>query len=605
MNPSEGSNQSPFAREQRDEGAPTLPPAPPVTAVELADLLMSGKVKEFNDRRGRGPYKFEGLKFKRLDLQGVVLDSCRFENCEFTSCTLTKASLVRTTFLLTKIEDSNFEGVNGARSEFQNCTIARTPFRNSDLTFSRYSLTSFLWTYFERSHLAGAYFERCDVHTTEFKRVNAQGLMMRQCQMVEVNFTGAHLKEGEFLRTNAIHANFDCANLVHCRFEASWWGGDFSAQEAYLSAGALTAAMFDSTTWDGGAVLRSANVNEPPPAGVFESLAPEKVSLKELMNGIPGTDQKLYDDALARLSALVGLAEVKTEVQELAAILLINRQREAMGLSTLHGTLHYVFSGPPGTGKSTVARILGDVLKSLGYLSKGQFVETDRAGLVGRYLGETAVKTKAAVEKAVGGVLFIDEAYSLTLREQQDPYGQEAVATLLKIMEDKRSDLVVIAAGYDNKMEQFINSNPGLQSRFANRVKFRSLDAKSLTDVFVDLMTASSYVTDGDTLTAVSQMCEMIREKEGEAFGNARTVRNVFEKMARLQAARLVREGGAPDIARFKTLKFEDLPTQGLLNISVERFRQMVDWSQPSSHATDFSARIDPDLGFEGDHFAN
>jgi SpoVK/Ycf46/Vps4 family AAA+-type ATPase len=276
-----------------------------------------------------------------------------------------------------------------------------------------------------------------------------------------------------------------------------------------------------------------------------------------------------------------------------------------MGLSTHTGTLHYVFSGPPGTGKTTVARILGDVLKSLGYLSKGHFVETDRAGLVGRYLGETAVKTKAAVEKAIGGVLFIDEAYALTPDEQQDIYAQEAVSTLLKIMEDKRTDLVVIAAGYDSEMERFIKYNPGLQSRFANRMKFRSLDAKSLTEVFVDLMNTSSYVTDQDTLTALSQMFGMIREKQGGEFGNARAVRNVFDKMIRLQSARLVKEAGEPDITRFNTLTFEDLPTKEFLNITVERFRQMVDKDQALPYEADLGVFIDPKLGFKGYHFPN
>jgi stage V sporulation protein K len=605
MNPSEGTEPTPTPREQRDEIAPSLPPAPPVTETELADLLANGKVAEFNERRGRGPYKFQGLKFKGLDLQGVILDFCEFENCEFRSCSLTKASLLKATFLKTLIQDSNLDGLGGEKSKFQQCTIIRSPFRNSELGSSQFSQTKFSWANFAGSRMDDATLERCIILNGDFEKINAPKLAVLQCRMEGVTFAGAHLKEAHFIQINTVDAKFQAAHLIGCRFGGSWFEGAFSAEGAFISSGALTSSMFPSVTWDSGAVLNSVNVNQPPVPGVFESLAPEKVTVKELINGMPGTDKELYEGALARLSALVGLDEVKNEVQELAAVLRVNRQREAMGLSTHTGTLHYVFSGPPGTGKTTVARILGDVLKSLGYLSKGHFVETDRAGLVGRYLGETAVKTKAAVEKAIGGVLFIDEAYALTPDEQQDIYAQEAVSTLLKIMEDKRTDLVVIAAGYDSEMERFIKYNPGLQSRFANRMKFRSLDAKSLTEVFVDLMNTSSYVTDQDTLTALSQMFGMIREKQGGEFGNARAVRNVFDKMIRLQSARLVKEAGEPDITRFNTLTFEDLPTKEFLNITVERFRQMVDKDQALPYEADLGVFIDPKLGFKGYHFPN
>jgi stage V sporulation protein K len=594
MNPSEGTKQTPNPQEQRDESVPALPARPPATEVELADLLLTGKVMEFNSLRGQGPYTFKGSIFKNMDLQGVNLDFCHFQECEFQRCALTKASLRATTFWKTHIQDSNLDGLVAGNSKFHQCFISDSPIRNSDLRGSEFCASIFLGVSFSGSLMGQSVFERCEIKTGALEKINAPKMKVVMCSVKDVSFSGAHLRDGDFRQSRIEDANLQGANLVGCNFNASRWEGTFVADGAFLTRGALSATMFHPSTWRMGALLNQVNVDGTPPAEVFESLTPTEVAIKVLIHGTPGTDQILYDDALLRLSALVGLDEVKSEVRELAAFLCINRQREALGLSTHKGALHYVFAGPPGTGKTTVARILGDVLKSLGYLSKGQFVETNRADLVGRFMGETAVKTTAAVQRAVGGVLFIDEAYALTPGSEQDTYAQEAVSTLLKIMEDKRHDLVVIVAGYDNQMERFIRCNPGLVSRFANRLRFRSLEAKALTDVFVGLMKASSYVTDADTLIGVCQMCEMIREREGREFGNARTVRNVFEKMVRLQSARLVKEGGAPDIARFALLTFEDLPTKEFLNITVTRFRQMVDRQEISPYKADPGVLLDP-----------
>ena len=167
------------------------------------------------------------------------------------------------------------------------------------------------------------------------------------------------------------------------------------------------------------------------------------------------------------------MVEVKTEVRQLVNFLKFQQLRKAKGLSTPQQSLHMVFTGNPGTGKTTIARLIAQIYNSLGILSKGQFVETDRAGLVGGYLGQTAIKTQAIVESAIGGVLFIDEAYSLTDNTHgHDQYGQEAVATLLKLMEDHRDDLIVIVAGYTEPVQKFIRSNPGLQSRFNRFLHF-------------------------------------------------------------------------------------------------------------------------------------
>lgn len=274
---------------------------------------------------------------------------------------------------------------------------------------------------------------------------------------------------------------------------------------------------------------------------------------------------------------MIGLDEVKRDVEQLAAVLRVVRHRQMLGAPAELGTLHYVFSGPPGTGKTTVARIFGDLLKSLGYLSKGHFVETDRTGLVGRYLGETGLKTKAVVDEAAGGILFIDEAYALSPVNDQDQYAQEAVSTLLKLMEDRRKDLVVIAAGYGKEMDAFVRSNPGLQSRFTNFLQFKGLTTPALTDVAKNLITTCGFVCDEETVGGLSKLISLLKDREGQHFGNARAVRNIFEKMLRLQAVRVTSQGGALDESSINQLTFNDIPCEEMAQMSLQELRSLME----------------------------
>jgi SpoVK/Ycf46/Vps4 family AAA+-type ATPase len=201
---------------------------------------------------------------------------------------------------------------------------------------------------------------------------------------------------------------------------------------------------------------------------------------------------------------------------------------------------HLVFTGSPGTGKTTVARIVARIYKDLGILKKGHTVETDRAGLVGQYLGETAVKTNAVIDSALNGVLFIDEAYALVPENAGSDYGQEAISTLLKRMEDDRDKLVVIIAGYPNEMKRFIDSNPGLQSRFTRYINFPDYTSKELFEIFVKLYLKKNQYTITDDAAAYlrKSLDEAVAHKD-KNFGNARYVRNVFEKAIQEQANRV------------------------------------------------------------------
>lgn len=258
------------------------------------------------------------------------------------------------------------------------------------------------------------------------------------------------------------------------------------------------------------------------------------------------------------LNSLIGLASVKTEVETLTNFIKIQQTRAAKGLKTSAVSYHCVFTGNPGTGKTTVARILAKIYKRLGVVSKGHLVETDRAGLVAEYVGQTAVKTNKIIDSALDGVLFIDEAYSLISGGEND-FGKEAIATLLKRMEDNRDRLIVILAGYTKNMKDFIDSNPGLQSRFNRYIEFPDYSAGELLQIFEANMKKYEYRFGEGAREYLQQYFENEVAHKDANFGNGRLVRNVFEKSLERQANRLARE---VDLTtdRLSQIEIEDLP---------------------------------------------
>ena len=259
------------------------------------------------------------------------------------------------------------------------------------------------------------------------------------------------------------------------------------------------------------------------------------------------------------LNDLIGLASVKDEITKLANFIKIQQVRKSKGMKTPEISYHCVFTGNPGTGKTTVARIMASIYKDLGILKKGHLVETDRSGLVAEYVGQTAVKTNKIIDSALDGVLFIDEAYSLVQGAKED-FGQEAISTLLKRMEDDRSRIVVILAGYSTEMKDFIDSNPGLQSRFNRYIHFSDYTANELKQIFLLNARKNQYVLDEEALTVLDDVLVEAIEHKDKNFGNARFVRNLFEKSIQNQAMRLSSEVNITEEVLSK-LKSEDLPT--------------------------------------------
>ena len=245
------------------------------------------------------------------------------------------------------------------------------------------------------------------------------------------------------------------------------------------------------------------------------------------------------DELLARLNSLIGLEGVKKEVQQIINLIKLQKKGKEFGEDLPPLSLHLVFYGNPGTGKTTVARLLSQIYKCLGVLSTGQLIEVDRGGLVAGFVGQTALKTQEVIDKAMGGILFIDEAYSLTHGKGDNDFGQEAVDTILKAMEDHRDDFIVIVAGYPDLMKEFIASNPGLKSRFNQFINFEDYYPEELKQIFLLQCREQNLIVSADCEEYLSKYFEEMYAKRAADYANGRDVRNYFEKVVKARANRL------------------------------------------------------------------
>jgi stage V sporulation protein K len=288
-----------------------------------------------------------------------------------------------------------------------------------------------------------------------------------------------------------------------------------------------------------------------------------EIELKELKRqladeGIPIRDSKPKNDSIAsdvclnnsdrilhELNNLIGLQSLKGEIANLTNLLKVQKLRQQQGLPATAVTLHSVFCGAPGTGKTTVARLIGQIYKELGLLAKGHLIETDRAGMVAGYIGQTATKVDQLIESALDGVIFIDEAYMLKPADARNDFGQEAIDTLLKRMEDYRGRLVVIVAGYSEEMSRFIDANPGLKSRFTRYFYFEDYQSQELLAIFEKLCQENHFELKSEAKQVLFDKFTNLYSNRDKTFGNGRLVRNLFEKTIEKQANRLVKISSA------------------------------------------------------------
>lgn len=253
----------------------------------------------------------------------------------------------------------------------------------------------------------------------------------------------------------------------------------------------------------------------------------------------PTNETVTVDEALEELNGLIGLGEVKHEVEKFTKFVQVAKQRQAAGLKVAPISYHMVFTGNPGTGKTTVARIMAKIYRALGVVKKGHLVEVDKGGLIAEYVGQTAVKTGKVIDFALDGVLFIDEAYAITEGDGKQGYGSECIATLLKRMEDDRDRLIVIVAGYPDEMKRFIDTNPGLESRFNRYIHFPDYSAQELAEMYRLRAKNAQYTLSADVERWLVPYIAVRTEKRDRKFGNGRWVRNEFEKAVERQAMRV------------------------------------------------------------------
>lgn len=268
-------------------------------------------------------------------------------------------------------------------------------------------------------------------------------------------------------------------------------------------------------------------------------------------------DNRTLDALLEELNRLVGLKEVKKKVNDLIIYQTVQKKRKEKGLLNQKGTLHMAFTGNPGTGKTTVARIVGHLYKKIGLLSKGHFVEVSRTDLIAGYQGQTAHKVKKVIESAKGGVLFIDEAYSITENDHSDSYGRECLTELTKALEDYREDLVVIVAGYTKPMEVFFDSNPGLRSRFNTFIEFDDYDSSEMVDIFESICSKNNYRIEEKLKKKLKIYFDEIITKKDESFANGRFARNIYDDLVMQHAKRVV-ELTEPSVEDLSVIKIED-----------------------------------------------
>lgn len=268
-------------------------------------------------------------------------------------------------------------------------------------------------------------------------------------------------------------------------------------------------------------------------------------------------DKRTLQDLLNELNALVGLKKVKSKVRDLIIYQRVQTMRQEKNLHSTKTTLHMAFTGNPGTGKTTVARIVGRIYKHIGVLSKGQFIEVSRTDLIAGYQGQTALKVKKVIERARGGVLFIDEAYSITENDHSDSYGRECLTELTKALEDYRDDLVVIVAGYTEPMKKFFASNPGLKSRFNTFIEFDDYNADELEEILISMCSKNDYVLDEEVKKKIHQYFEQQVASKDENFANGRLVRNLYDNLVMNQARRVITMTN-PQRIDLSTIKAED-----------------------------------------------
>lgn len=536
----------------------------------LKELLQNGKVEEFN--RLRLP---EAIDLTGIDLTGRVLDGVDFRDCDLTrailkgtslsGAMLQHANLNHADLRFAILDGASFFEIQGEHLDLSGTRSAvRADFRRAllsdcNLTDGIFDGAVFDGANIASASLAGASFSHASLAEFEGERTNLTGSLLSEASFFHANLSGAIL-----FHANGWNVNFEQSNLVgavakHATFLSS---NEERADKSIIRT-SFDGAWVKDLVHDGfnskENLLLKARPNELPPEGEFEK-APDPDKGFQLVHGIPGSNAKVFYGALNDLDQLIGLGDIKSLIERQVDVLVASLARKQRGLAELDLGMNFIFTGDPGTGKTTVARIISQINHGLGMLKKGHLIETDKSGLVAGYLGQTPGEVKKRLNEAMDGTLFADEIYQL----QDDAYSKDAISVLLKGMEDSRDRLSVIFAGYAKEMESFIRQNSGLASRVNLIVHFPSYSNGELVEITKSLLNKKHFGWDSELLAATSAFFTMLQEQrrvENLSWANAREAReSLVNQTTAFWAGRIRRENLVDDYEALSRIGTADLP---------------------------------------------
>jgi uncharacterized protein YjbI with pentapeptide repeats len=562
---------------------------PPSAVVDsLFALLQKGQIEDFNKLRMHGALDFRGRDFTGLNLRGVDFRNVDLGRAILRGCDLTDA----------KLQQAILD-----RADLSDSVLTRAKFFESSLKYAALDgVRDATGAEFHKAKMKGATLEGGNFSGAFFNEAN-----LTVATLTRAKFIGAHMVDVRLMGSTLTETVFDGANMQRARmFQAN--GKDISFKGTNLVDAEAFQAYFTSTTTEGdkgprlcfdGAWIKGfrhngevpefalikAKRSELPPEGFFPATPPPSIE-KILVNGIPGSDKVLYDQAMSELNELIGLDPVKEKITKLIHHLMVSETRLQLGEPELEHTLHQIYLGNPGTGKTTVARIVAKLFFAIGAMKTPNLVEADRSKMVAEYQGQTARETNRVIDNSMGGTLIIDEAYLLKTSDN-DSYGIEAIGTLNKRLEDDRRDFSCILTGYNKEMSVFLKSNSGLESRFPFTVQFDDYTTGQMIDILKLNLDKKHYRYSKEFLCMASVLIAACKIKAGERFGNGRAVRTIFEKMTWQGSSRLVEEGILATRDRDKILAAEpaDLPYDEVIKMPPSALPGLSElrWKKPGS----------------------
>jgi uncharacterized protein YjbI with pentapeptide repeats len=565
------------------------------------DLLEDGKILEFNALRPAGAIDLSGIDLSYADLRGVdlrhanlsravltsanlsgaFLQQARLDRADLNKTKLDHARLYRATLRYTDLsgvvsaEGAVFTEANLRGAELRKGNFTQAIFTGASLITANLLEGQFTAAHFEQARLAGATltratFRNANLHRAQLFQANGEDVDFRGC-----NLTGAGAMQSFFTSSHKKHAD---GHLIQTNFDGAWTRG-------FDHGGSISEEYF----------LRAISDRFPPEGAFLNAPAPDEG--KVLINGIPGTDRVLYEAALEELNELIGLEQAKEEVRDYTNLVEASKTRaRSFGLPEFDYNLHAVVLGPPGTGKSTVARILVRLNHSLGLLDKGHIVETDKSGFIAGYAGQSLGKTNETIDSSMGGGLIADEIYAMT-ESKNDDYAKDAMAVLIKRLWDDRGKFQALFLGYEDEMERFMSANPGMRRRIGAVIHCEAQTSGQRIDVMKLNLDKKVLRYSREYLAAASMLYEATSVKEGRDFGNAGAVVKSLERQALRMSTRLKEQNLMQSEEAHKTPYPDDLPFEEFTGRGINEFPQLESLSFVDEQGKEYSVK---ELPLEG-----